>query len=656
MARNTILWGPVSEETEGQDTGAEAQAGGVDPTAVALALHGASREEADAFLKKQGSLIDVQKHHLHEQLKQLHLSVWEKQLGVFLRVATAIVGVAVAAGFALMVWDAAHSKGLIIAPFSVPPSLQERGLGGEVIASQLIDKLNRRMAKSESSRAVQSYANNWGGNIKVEIPETGVSIGELRQFLKDWLGHDIRISGEVYKTADGIAVTARTAGDEGATFTGPQSDLEALVQQAAEHVCEVTQPYRYANYLDRNFDPEGLEQRVAKARAIYWKLIAGDDPQERAWAFNGLGTIASNFEGDNDKAVYYYRRALDEVPGFLIATFAIAARPPGTAISDEERYRLARDASRGLHEKQHADLNHHYVPYATVTADWTVAFSKGDYQLAVAFARTGLRLPDDFATLGRPNFINDAMSAMTLGHDLVAFRTFLRELSWESPPGIARVLYSTERQDWRDLLLLEKGPGALLLLSSSRARGTNSNNFYRLRPYFALAHAELGDFAGAERLIAPCAAYMDLGVQVRGQIAELQGQHARADFWFARAQTMAPSLPFADADWAQALLQRGKPDAAIEKFKLANQTGPHFADPLEGWGEALMAKNQSHLALAKFAEAEKYAPNWGRLHMKWGEALIYVGKRGEAKAQLTRAAALDLTPAEKSELARMHHV
>ena len=65
-----------------------------------------------------------------------------------------------------------------------------------------------------------------------------------------------------------------------------------------------------------------------------------------------------------------------------------------------------------------------------------------------------------------------------------------------------------------------------------------------------------------------------------------------------------------------------------------------------------MAKNQSHLALAKFAEAEKYAPNWGRLHLKWGEALVYAGKTNEAKTQFARAAQLDLTAADKAELAR----
>jgi len=84
-------------------------------------------------------------------------------------------------------------------------------------------------------------------------------------------------------------------------------------------------------------------------------------------------------------------------------------------------------------------------------------------------------------------------------------------------------------------------------------------------------------------------------------------------------------------------LARGKPDEAIAQFTLANQKGPHFADPLEGWGEALMAKNQSHLALEKFAEAEKYAPNWDRLHLKWGEALAHSGNKDEAAKQFELA-------------------
>ena len=112
------------------------------------------------------------------------------------------------------------------------------------------------LGTSESSRATQSYANNWGDNIKVEIPETGVSIGELQRFLRGWLGHDTRSAARF--TAPPPALRSPPApAPMGATFTGAEADLDALVQKSAEHVFEITQPYRYANYLDRNYDPSG---------------------------------------------------------------------------------------------------------------------------------------------------------------------------------------------------------------------------------------------------------------------------------------------------------------------------------------------------------------------------------------------------------------
>ena len=175
----------------------EAQASGesADAAGISLALSGASRAEADAYLRDQ-------RHHMHEQLQQLHLDIMEKWLGVALRVATLVIGLAAATGLGALVWDAAHSKGLVIEPFSVPPDLASRGLTGQVVAGQMIDKLTT-MTKSESSRAVQSYANNWGNNIKVEIPETGVSIGELRNFLREWLGHETMVGGEIVYRAGG---------------------------------------------------------------------------------------------------------------------------------------------------------------------------------------------------------------------------------------------------------------------------------------------------------------------------------------------------------------------------------------------------------------------------------------------------------------------
>ncbi len=592
---------------------------------------------------------------MHEQfkpqLRQLCLGVWERRMGVLLRAATAIIGLAVATGAGVMVWDAAHSKGLIIEPFSVPPSLIQRGLSGEVVASRTIDRLTA-MTKSESSRAVQSYANNWGDNIKVEIPQTGVSIGELRRFLKDWLGNDIRISGEVTTTVDGIAVTARTSGEAGATFTGKEEDLGALVQQAAEHVYEITQPYRYANYLDRNFDANGLEQRVAKANAIYRRLIAGDDPVERAWAWNGLGTNEFRYHLNDKLSAEYYRKSVAEVPDFTIGYFALAARHLvlGNIEKALANYRVA---SRLLHRDTVPGLNPHFIRYARLNTDGYIAGLTGDYGAMAALGKAGAELPDDFSAVQRGPFRAGAIGGMAQQHDLGAVKAYLRELGLsETDPYPARATVYAQREDWKALLPTNSATnGQLTQFRGSPREQARRARFFNSNTGIALAKARLGDFAGAEAMIAPVPADNDHGLRARALIAELRGQRARADWWFARLQAQAPSWPFSYYEWGRVLLRRGQPDAAIEKLKVANQKGPKFADPIVYWGEALMAKNQSHLALAKFAEAEKFAPNWGRLHLKWGEALLYAGKKDQAKKQFTIAARLHLTPSEKQELA-----
>jgi tetratricopeptide (TPR) repeat protein len=215
----------------------------------------------------------------------------------------------------------------------------------------------------------------------------------------------------------------------------------------------------------------------------------------------------------------------------------------------------------------------------------------------------------------------------------------------------ARLLIATETQDW-SAPALERDFAAL----TARFPGFAEERPSLLDPFLAPALAHTGQFAAAEARLKSMPGDCYPCLRARAQVAALQGQNTRADFWFARAAAIAPSSPYAESEWGRAFLDRKQPDAAIEKFKLSNQKGPHFADPLEGWGEALMAKNQSHLALEKFAEAEKYAPNWGRLHLKWGEALAYYGNKAEAQKHFARAAALDLAPSEKIELAKVSDV
>jgi tetratricopeptide (TPR) repeat protein len=637
----------LAEEREGPEMGTET-APITDSTAMALALGGASRERADAFLKKQEALVDkqtgfvdIQSHHLHEQLKQIHLGIWEKWLGVLLRVATAAVGLAIAAGLSSMVWDAAHSGGLIIEPFAVPADMAAKGLSGQVVASQMLDKLTVMQNATDSGRSPQSYENNWGDNIRVEIPETGISIGELQRFLKGWLGHDTHITGEVWRTPTGIAVTAREGAEPGATFTGPESDLDALMQKVAEHVYGITQPYRYANFLYYSDTSAPFADRVARASVIYRKLIAGPNPRERAWAWNGLATMAAF--NDVRQSIFYYQKSIDAQPDFTLGYFGLDFMELRLGYY-EKALSAARTAESLFDRSNVPDVNPKQLSLRRLRNTGYLALAKGDYREALRNFKLGAGAPESFANLPRIQYTQAALVALANLHDGGGIRAYLLDLGVSSIEkrfgNDTALLVAMGQEDWPTILRLQK-PVA-------------NRDGPKIQAVTALAHAHTGDLQGAQALIAQCPNDSDDCLIGQGRIADMQGQAARADGWFARAEQREPSVPFADSAWGQALLSRGKPDAAIEKFKLANKKGPHFADPLEYWGEALMAKNQSHLALAKFAEAEKYAPNWGRLHLKWGEALGYAGKADEAKAQFARAAALDLTPSEKSELARAH--
>ena len=611
---------------------------GVDPVAISLALSGASRAKADAFL-------DDQRHHMHEQLKEISLRLWEMRLGVFLRLATLAVGLGIAAAAAFMVWDAAHSSGLLIEPFSVPPELAARGLTGEVVASRLLDRLVMMQAQTSSQRAPKTFANSWDEKgIRLDIPESGVSLTELDNFLRQKLGHDTHVTGDVVRTAAGLSLTARAGLNGAESVSGPDTDMDGLVQRLAESVYGMTQPYRYGVYL-------ATHDRWAEALPILQTLAKSGAMQDRAWAYDVWSLSTRDSQGI-DVGLPLLNRSLTLDPNLVVSRTNVA-RYDVEKGHPEEGLRENRLIVAQSTEAGQPSILPVFVPAIRQAAQAQVDLLLDDFQGAAqqqaAVILAGLP--------GRWGLSADLAEAQAGAHELSAARTTLADPVPDSglAPGAselykirAAMLIDSQAEDWAGVLSTAEAAGSRL----AKYPGERADQPNELFPLIAYAEARLGRFAAAQAHIAAAPADCYICLIARARIAGLKGDLARTDANFARAVNLAPSIPFAYADWGEALLARGQSDAAIEKFTLANQRGPHFADPLEFWGEALMAKNQSHLALAKFEAANKYAPNWGRLHLKWGEALAYSGKPAEARAEFTRAAALDLTPAEKSELAK----
>jgi tetratricopeptide (TPR) repeat protein len=288
----------------------------------------------------------------------------------------------------------------------------------------------------------------------------------------------------------------------------------------------------------------------------------------------------------------------------------------------------------------------------------TVAEILGDYRTAGDLDRRLQQLPDYYgsaktgAVLQSVDLARQHDIAGSVRDDPGALATFAANGGYGLPPSLP-YLQATLLARGHEALTLLLETQRLPLLKEPDIKSTLPYSFW---PFLADAYARNEMFFTAHALIDRTPADCYLCVRMRGSIDALEERWAGAAYWFANSVKLAPSIPFAYADWGEMLLRKGDPDGAIAKFTVAHQKGPHFADPLEMWGEALIAKNRSDLTLAKFEEAAKYAPNWGRLHLKWGEALWWVGNRDEARRQFAIAAHLDLTLAEKTELAkvRMH--
>ncbi|HEY1615923.1 MAG TPA: hypothetical protein VGF97_19785, partial [Rhizomicrobium sp.] len=305
-----------------------AKSGGVSASAMA-ALGSAARETADDYLKRQNALADLQmdqirlqNENLQQQDRYERSHLWWRRFNDQMKGALQMIFVALALvvliGVGAAVWSAGHADGLIIESFSVPPDMLQKGLSGEVIAGKVLDLLQTFQRQTQSSRAATSYANDWGNDIKVQIPNTGVSVGELNRYLHQWLGHETHISGEVYRTATGLALNARVGTEPGQTFAGKEAAFDNLVRNAAESIYRVTQPYRYAEYV-------AGYGRKPEAIAVYNELAATGPAAERPWAYMGLAGI-QGADGHLHEAEFLLERATVIAPNLALPYVNLAYR------------------------------------------------------------------------------------------------------------------------------------------------------------------------------------------------------------------------------------------------------------------------------------------------------------------------------------------
>jgi tetratricopeptide (TPR) repeat protein len=595
--------------------------------------------EFDAFLREQTDLARLQKEHLHEQrelvLSRLRWGRFSDRVKAALQVMTALLGLAVVLGVGAMAWNAHEDHGVAIEAFSVPPDLAQRGLTGQVVASQLLDRLADLKQQTVTARPASTYANDWGQDIKVEIPETGVSIGELNRYLRQWLGSETRISGEIVRIPTGLAVTARAGEEPGRRFEGAEADVEKLIGKAAEAVYQRTQPYRYAIYLASN-------GRHAEAVAQFARLTQTGPPAERAWAYAGwASTLLQDGRSRDSGRMAEAALRLDPNLEPAYPSLGLSLQVLGRA---EDQLSTVRRELALLKSGQAVGVPASQAANRLRVIQEVEASDIGDYARAAQSARESERLDME----GQPGTwrpYNIQARALAQDHDVAGSRA-LPDDSVGTDAIQLLALQELALDDWDALALqidaIRRDPASLKLPPELLTTAVPSAA--------ATIYAHVGRFGDADAVmqVSPPDCYDCL--RARGLVAASRGDWSAADRWYAEAARQAPSLPFAHTDWGQALLRKGDLDGAIGKLEEAHRRSPHFADPLELWGEALVAKRDYSGAVAKFSEADQYAPRWGRNHMRWGEALMLSGRYAEARRQYEAANSLDLSRPDRAAL------
>jgi tetratricopeptide (TPR) repeat protein len=638
--------------------------GAADPNAgfaAGLAL-GAGGEKLDpraaAYLKELTELARLQAEDLRREDAVRHWSLRVRHVSDVMKLAfelaIGLILVGLVAVIISAIWTASHDNGLVIEAFSVPPDMAARGLTGQVVAAQLQDKLVAMQNATDSARPAESYSANWGNDIKVEIPNTGVSISEAYRYLAGWLGSATRIGGEVFRTKDGIAVTARAGANGSATFSGAESDLDKLLQQLADKIYERTQPYRYAIYQQ-----ELGADHLAQARTVLERLAAKGTQRDRAWAYLGLGVLDSN-QNAVAKANHEYEMAIGLEPTLVLALVNLEQNN-STFGHDEISLQVAKRAVALFDSGADIDMNDTARVQSALGEKINVATALADYGAARSIAQEAMNLPDYSNAIEIAHMTMLQTSAEL--HDKGGYERTVADLPPTSQPNqlvSRRANEALSRYwlgDWKAVVDGQAPFENYLTTTFNKqgiAPGFTENIFSRQeRPFIAVARAKLGDFKGAHALIDKTPLDCTACLFGRGLVAAAEKDWKATDYWFARAVSYGPSLPFGYEEWGRALLDKGNASGAIAKFSAAHDKGPNYADPLEGWGEALMLQNRSDLALEKFAQAATHAPNWGRLHLKWGEALKWAGDPAGAKAQFATASSLYLLPEERAELARV---
>ncbi len=629
-----LLGGVLGGEDEQPETEAPQALAGAEAFAAAVAAIASRQDpgvarETEAFLTEQTRLLETQRRHLEDEhlsrLGHLRLTLgaarrkrYADHMRNCLYTCIALLALAIVIAAIRMTVEAMDDHSLVVENFTVPSDFAARGVTSQALAEDLASRV--AAIRATANRSSFTYSSDvradQAGALKVQIPETGISIDELERFLHRWLGRQTVVNAELREAAGAsISIVLHIAGADPIVVSGSGADLDGLMQTAAEKAFAIFDPVNDVLYLAATGRPaeayDAALRRVQSAsmamssqdRADTYSLLANQDPDSQRALSRALvatdidprsalgwrvAALASRALGHDEAAVDFYRKILGTRRRDLPAADRDAYPwiiAPARAFMDQAAgdFAALRNDYRAYDRRPSVPLTDSYAASAEVAAFLhDVATARQDLARALAAGPAGTGLPDSAVLQAR----------------------------WD---------VSIAARDWAQALDAAKA----LVASDEAQKSAAPSPEFAARPELALetqydpllayAEAMTGDTVSATALISQTPTDCYLCVRMRARIAAVAGDPTTADRWFAEAVRQAPDLPMAYYEWGQALAARGDLAGAARELSLAHQKGPHFADALKVWGDVLVKQSRRRAALAKYREALRDAPDWAAL-------------------------------------------
>jgi tetratricopeptide (TPR) repeat protein len=485
---------------------------------------------------------------------------------------------------------------VVVEPFRIPSALAAHGIDGAIVASGLLDELGRLQDATRSTSAARGLTGAWSGNIKLDVPETGISLGEISRLLRERFGHDVRIDGDLVGTpASGLSLTVRGNGVPPKTFEGSAADLRKLTVAAAEYVYSKSQPARWASYLNTH-------GRYEESIAFCKSAIGSADPADRATLLTRWAVAVENSGGSVREALGLERAAVKLQPDNWIAhnniqnDLMLVADEEGAWKAGNEMRKVAGGRPGRAPEPYYQNwdyLTWNLKPWL----ESTVADAEANAGAGSGFISAGPSIADIELRLHDPEAADLALKTATEDPD---------DLPGNALTHHVRGRAAMESGDFATAVVELEAYG----LAFANPAVSSQNPGYQC--WIAPAEEAAGHPDKADTLLKSAGTFVDCN-RFRADILDSRGNWPGAQKAYAEAVALAPDLPAAYYSWGVALARHGDLLGAETKLNDANKRGPHWADPLRAWGDVLLKQGNSKEALAKYDEALKYAPNWKQL-------------------------------------------